>query len=224
MRRALATIALLCVGCTVDAGANPSYCGPGDTCPAGQRCYRPSGASIGLCVSQPDAGCMPVGQETCNGADDDCDREIDEGLLRLPESCGSCDVQCQAPNPDCVPDGLGSFMCGAGCPFSMCPSGCVDVQTDEQNCGSCSNRCDPGEDCASGGCRCGGVGDDCEGITSSTCCGTQCVDLNTSNAHCGGCGRACPAGSQCIDQQCRCMGAGNRDCRTRCVVTECVGL
>src|SRR5512142_865744 len=39
------------------------------------------------CVDQ-----MLPGEESCNGADDDCDGEIDEGVTGV---CGDCDPECQ---------------------------------------------------------------------------------------------------------------------------------
>lgn len=44
---------------------------------------------------------------------------------------------------------------GAGgviCEFTICPTGCVDVDTDDQNCGSCGNTCDETDVCAGGIC------------------------------------------------------------------------
>lgn len=104
--------------------------------------------------------------EICNGLDEDCDLEVDE-----------------------------SATCGAG--LSCCgTSGCVDVDTDIQNCGSCDWICplpDNGEaGCTSGSCGVGSCNkgfDDCDGAPHNGCE----VDLSADVDHCGGCDLPCPA-------------------------------
>ncbi|MCB9593039.1 MAG: hypothetical protein H6719_09930 [Sandaracinaceae bacterium] len=224
-------IALLLVGCAVDAGAHPNACDDDGACPPGRHCHRPEGVESGLCVLDEDA-CVAT-TEICNGVDDDCDGDVDEGFdLHVPERCGACDRVCTAPNSMCVPDGSGGFTCGSTCDpmrFTDCGADtCVDTSTDEAHCGGCGVRCDPGEDCVEGACRCGGVagGEDCAGTVASTCCGTRCVDLNTSSDHCGSCNAACGmsggARVSCAEQVCDCG-----DCRApnRClnlILMECL--
>ena len=41
---------------------------------------------------------------------------------------------------------------GAMCEFTACPMGCVDLDTDEQNCGSCGNICEETDVCSGGIC------------------------------------------------------------------------
>ena len=41
---------------------------------------------------------------------------------------------------------------GAMCEFTICPTGCVEVDTDDQNCGSCGNICEAPDVCAGGTC------------------------------------------------------------------------
>ena len=41
---------------------------------------------------------------------------------------------------------------GTMCEFTMCPTGCVDLDTNDQNCGSCANICDETDDCNGGIC------------------------------------------------------------------------
>ncbi|CAI5487669.1 unnamed protein product [Closterium sp. Naga37s-1] len=53
---------------------------------------------------------------------------------------------------------------------TLCGSLCVDVLTDINNCGVCSNFCD----------------------LTQTCCNGTCINPNTNNAHCGACGARCP--------------------------------
>jgi len=89
-----------------------------------------------------------------------------------------------------------------GCPAGRtdCEGICVDMQVDPSNCGACGVRCDPGESCVSGACRCGGSGADCG--ADETCCGIACVRLVTDDQHCGACDRACSDGEACCGGVC----------------------
>lgn len=70
-----------------------------------------------------------------------------------------------------------------------CSFSCVDLQSDDFNCGSC-------------GTICGGVGISCQ---NGTCgcqpgyskCSGECVDLKTDNFNCGSCTHRCAAGKGC---------------------------
>lgn len=68
--------------------------------------------------------------------------------FNTPAFCGDCDTQCGAAEPNCAPDGDGSYECVATCtmdPFTtQCGSVCVDTTNDPRHCGSCGNRCDSG--------------------------------------------------------------------------------
>ena len=78
-------------------------------------------------------------------------------------------------------------------------AGCVDLSSDELNCGSCGNACSGGMQCLDSTCRCpGGTVD----------CGGTCIDPLTDEEHCGvdaAChgGQACTAWTFCVDGQCR---------------------
>ena len=72
--------------------------------------------------------CVVEEAEECNGRDDDCDGEVDEGfdLSSDIEHCGRCDHVCEAPNA--------SNACVDGEDF--------DLLTDPQHCGQCGEICD----------------------------------------------------------------------------------
>ena len=72
-----------------------------------------------------DAGCQPDGEERCNGVDDDCDGETDEG-------CGECRDAVCAP-----------YLCTEECEDAACLLQCCD--------GSC-NLCHDGSVCLKGDC------------------------------------------------------------------------
>jgi len=96
--------------------------GPGCPCESAEPevCYLgPAGTSgVGICrggiMSCDDgvwsgcAGMVVPGDEVCNEADDDCDAEVDEGVL---STCGDC-------NPDCEEDCI-----GVGCDEAFDPAG-----------------------------------------------------------------------------------------------------
>lgn len=63
---------------------------------------------------------------------------------------------------------------------SNCDDKCYLFQNDNQNCGTCGNKCT--------GCL--------------KCCAGQCIDYNTDNNNCGGCGNKCPENTYCCDGQC----------------------
>jgi hypothetical protein len=99
--------------------------------------------------------------------------------------------------------------CGDTSPTNPCTTGltscggtCVDLDTDDANCGSCGNACTAGMVCdGAGAC----VASCEEGLTE---CDGSCVDTNTDDANCGSCGTACDAGMECD-------GAGT--CVTACL-------
>ena len=94
---------------TVDDGIEPVPCydGPAGTadvgiCRSGQRiCVN--GQMADVCLSQ----VLPQ-DETCNGLDDDCDGQVDEGPYPDdPHNCGACGNRClasdQCKNGACIP-------------------------------------------------------------------------------------------------------------------------
>jgi hypothetical protein len=106
-------------------------------------------------------------------ADDDC-----RGFGRRCRR----DSQCCSRN--CVRRG-DDKVCGCPEGKTRCKDRCVDLQTNERHCGSCSNSCAEGSECVSGECTpaCGSNGSDCSG--DPDCCSGNCVNSTCS---------ACPGG------------------------------
>lgn len=169
----------------------------------------------------------PGKAEVCDGKDNDCNTEPDDGAP-CPElqkclmgSCecapaNTCGAQCvdkQTSNEHCgVCDNacLGGAVCSDGqctCPSNTtaCPGGCIDTKTDPNNCGSCGSQCASGYDCVGGFCTC-----------SKTSCGGVCVDTSTSLQHCGSCNNACGSNQTCQNGTCVCTG-GALPCNGVCV-------
>lgn len=84
----------------------------------------------------------------------------------------------------------------------LCDDVCVNLDTDDDNCGACGEECDADEVCEDGACEldCASGEEECSG---------ECVDLDTDEENCGDCGDDCAAGEACDDGICvlQCGGA-----------------
>src|SRR5579871_1656762 len=89
-------------------------------------------------------------------------------------------------------------MAGNGCqsPLFKCNGQCVDVLSDNNNCGTCGVICQNGETCQSGQCMGGGC------MNGQQMCNGFCTDTNSDPANCGQCGLACQNGQTCQGGQC----------------------
>ncbi len=155
---------------------------------------QPDAAQPDACVLNACGQCGEAPAELCNGEDDDCDGEIDEGALN---ACGGCGLvpeeACNGVDDDCdgqTDEGLRNACGGCGAPPEEICDGAdndCDGQVDEgvrNACGACGPV--PAE-------QCNGADDDCDGET----------DEGTLNA-CGACG-AVPV-EQCNGEDDDCDG------------------
>jgi hypothetical protein len=89
----------------------------------------------------------------------------------------------------------------------QCGSSCVDTQTDEAHCGTCTTVCAAGQECTAGACGCTG---------GLTLCGGVCKETRgTDPYNCGGCGVTCSGGQSCVAGSCSCP-AGQQACAGVC--------
>ena len=104
---------------------------------------------------------------------------------------------------------------GLGTPVPGCPPGtvdcggeCVDLMTDDDNCGSCGNSCDSkcdtglgcGQICIEGNCQC---------PPGQEICGDEfpsCTDTSSHPLHCGDCFNECAEGESCVEGICTTSG------------------
>ena len=100
----------------------------------------------------------------------------------------------------CATPTTGGPTCGAG--QMSCNGTCANVQTDNQNCGTCGTTCVMGKSCQAGACKCGA------GLLD---CGGQCLPSSSSN--CGACGRTCSGTQVCSNGTCaNSCAAGQMQC------------
>lgn len=82
---------------------------------------------------------------------------------------------------------------------TVCESGCVDLQTDNNNCGRCGTSCAANERCSTGMCKpeCQSPNRECGMAPNTTCVAVQTDPLN-----CGSCGNACMPNEMCMNGTC----------------------
>jgi hypothetical protein len=88
-----------------------------------------------------------------------------------------------APPPTCAADG-DCARDGAAATWRCCGGRCVDVSSDDANCGGCQMACAAGK----------------------SCCASACSDLTADPTNCGGCGNACSAPNAtplCTNSRCQ---------------------
>ncbi|MES1189105.1 MAG: MYXO-CTERM sorting domain-containing protein [Myxococcales bacterium] len=180
--------------------------GSGEACDTGE----PGICAAGLtdCANAlGESECRPArtpGTEECNGLDDDCNGDTDEGELCPP---GELCVKAR-----CVPlCGTGEFRCDAG-------QKCVDGACVETACAD--KTCDAGKVCMGG--ECIGACDDVVCPTGQSCADGVCVDP-CSGIDCGQ-GFVCEGGACLVE--CGCAGCAKGECDTEsghCVDDGCAG-
>lgn len=109
----------------------------------------------------------------------------------------SADLAPPAPKPDLAPapDLAEKPDLTPSCPANttFCPqnnAGCVNLLTDNTNCGACAKVCVNGTSCNRGQCEVDKQGLNCG---QKIACGQDCIDVVNDPLNCGGCGVVCSA-------------------------------
>jgi len=158
-------------------------------------CDLPSTCIAGVCpanafVAAGTACSMPDGDVgACSGRDSSCH----------PASPVQTDGGCPAQSD-------GGICCPSG--KSICGSACVDLKTDNGNCGSCGFTCTNGAECKLGSCRCD------NDPSAPTACNVPghanvvyCVNTSFDPYNCGACGNICASG-MCANGTCQGVPTG----------------
>ena len=160
--------------------------------------------------------CTPVGPETCNLRDDDCNGMVDDGDPGSGASCGVSTGICALGVEHCV---AGTITCTGGVSpgVETCNGmdddcdGTIDDGNPEggRACGSAIGACVPGrETCTAGALvcmgatgpateTCNGIDDNCDGMADDgdpgggATCGTDVGSCTAGTVHCSGGGLAC---------------------------------
>lgn len=191
-------------GSDLNCGACSNVCNPN-----GDGGAPPSNAYYG-CVG------TECGHLKCSGGWGNCDGRADNGCekpLTTNQDCGSCDSPCAA-GLNCLYDkDSRSYQCLCPPGLTYCDQRCVDLTSDDNNCGTCGQVCGvPGSKiyvgfCSYGECAfaCSTGWEDCNGNSVDGC------EINTMSdpQNCGGCGITCDgiagqacAGGRCVMEHC----------------------
>ncbi len=200
-------------GLTCDGGGTPCSTGQPGLCAAGLNVCSATGLT-----------CQPIAtpsEEKCNGVDDDCNGQTDEGDLCDPGFVcdrGKCVQQCNSSEFSCAGDTVcnsDGFCVDPPCQNVLCAAGSVCVG------GTCKAPCDGIACPLPSVCRVGACVYPCEGVECQV--GSVCSDgVCVPGCGCNPCaaGTACdPTTELCIDPACvgvTCSGI------EQCVAGTCV--
>ena len=124
-----------------------------------QSCTAPPGyVANGTDCDDSDSSKSPGAPEVCDGRDNNCNIQVDEGgVCNTVSSCGTVGNFCSFANAEaqCVNGQCAVAACNAG--FDNCDAqpanGCeTDIRTSLNNCGACGLACSAGQVCTNGFC------------------------------------------------------------------------
>ncbi|HEY0880807.1 MAG TPA: hypothetical protein VGD87_04710, partial [Archangium sp.] len=151
--------------------------------------------------------------ETCNGIDDDCDGQTDEGQMATTCGVGACERSVSSCVDGgvavCTPGDAGVERCNQiddDCDGTVDDG--FDTMADVMNCGACGNVCNlpnASSACTTGMCTvamCNTGFENCNGMNPDGCE----VNTRTDPMHCGGCNQACSRNNStasCVNSMCQ---------------------
>jgi hypothetical protein len=230
-----------CTRCEAPTGGQ-AICSNGQcdfTCPGGRKCSGRCAANDEICNGACGSGfrvcrgaCVAdsaITTETCDGVDNNCNGQTDEGNLCQAPSNGSgrcqngrCETSCNNGfwkcDSQCVPL---DTRCGGACESTRkdCGGSCV---TRDQCCTDGQTRCPPAG-CESGArfsyqCSGGECRRSSESCASGSCSGSVCAACGASGQACCTEGSPCGNNLVCRNGQCTPCGRQNQPC---CLTNRC---
>jgi len=177
--------------------------------------------SINLVLRPAGSAAVGVTFSSCPQGEGSCDGTTCVTLATDPNNCGGCGTLCPSTHSatgavlaqgTCVA-GVCGLQCATG--NQQCPTGCEDLATDIDNCGSCGNECitthsATGAVLSQGVCVAGSCEQQCVAPTTQ-CPGGGCENLATDIDNCGSCG------NECLPK----TGATGKVTPATCVAGEC---
>ena len=177
----------------------------------------------GLNLDSGAAACNPNADELCDGKDNDCDGEVDEGIsFSSPRSCGNCSTDCSVLlanvlGPRCIPPAREDGTEAGSCEFQACAQDFYDIDPGEPGCEYFCDENPVGENTLDlGGTNGCGRDDDCDGMLDED------VDTCGDTENCGRCGHRCVilhGTAACESSAAR--GEACSEANTECVVASC---
>ena len=132
-------------------------------------------------------------------------------LLAVTAACHEDGLPASEPADLAPADAAPDLACPAH--LTGCGGSCVNLKTDNNNCGACGSVCTRSSVCTGGGCTC-----NCQaGYTNCPNAPICCVNLIDDTSNCGACGVVCPAGESCGGGVCSSCPSGLAMCSGRCV-------
>jgi len=179
-------------GCAGVDGEIPDTCVGGQLLDAGDQALLDGCLCLlGTCVGPLSTSGGQLTEEQCAQAAATGCFEAGNFIADGPCGGGGCNPACR---PDQVCNSSNQCVCAPTRTECGNPPQCVNLQTDNANCGTCGNTCTSTQTCQGGQC----VNNACPaGQTECPAGSGHCVDTQTDEANCGACGNACAAGQTC---------------------------
>ena len=181
-----------------DTGTNTD--GGGCTAMCSGQCadLKTDNANCGKCGNACSSGATCVqGNCQCQATSTKCGATCVDTKTDLA-NCGGCGKACGADAGAIQGGGTWACQngtCGISCPMGKteCAGACVDMKTDNANCGMCGQACQQTETCTESLC--------CK--TGQVVCNAACTDTQSDPSNCGMCGKTCPMNTpSCVQGQC----------------------